>query len=430
MGGPFYVYYAHQPYLYDDDKGKWIGNLHWLWFNDFETPRKIARKIYQKLIALPLTLKELDKSSEYRCMVSFSGTLLDQMKEMEEQQIFKKEGLPSFVELYGEVLSRYPDHIELLVMPWSFPYLIRTIPAADFYRQILRGKESILNAFGAPVAERVVGLFVPEFGLPVKEDLHALIAAAHRCGLHWILVDENNIETHDGYAVKRGRPYTLIGQSASRELNHMTALPCIGRIPQDALGGGDAARQLLIRELKRSPENFAIGGVCDLSGANVMEKTHWDEIKSVFSKKNENGLACLTGSQIVHLQLQERTLGLPAGAEPFRAFERVYSTGGLQSKIRPWWWMDGFDQEMLTERTNNFSQVYNQIRTQAASSSSPAVNKAVDEAEQALFMLQDSSYRFWGDSGFGMRVALSALPYVESKLAAAKVAVQTRAPQA
>lgn len=419
-GAYFYAYHAHQPLWLDMEKKCWVGNLKQMYFH--EPFRKTALRIYQSYINLGLFVLDMGKDSGFRAMVSFSGTLLAQLRELDDLGVFKKEGLRSFYEVYREALSQHPDHLELLATPWSFPYLIKTIPSVDYDRQIARNLESIRDCFGEDVVRRVSGLAIPEFALPQQDDLFQLIRGVQRAGLNWILVDENNLSYFDGDSVRRGRPYTLMGQSTNGDINSITALPCTGQISQSSPGGVTSAYDILLREQRKSPGPVYIGGACDLSASHYMQTGHWEELKQVYNggtllRSNQEVVACRTGSQILkdEMTIRYKTSELPGSM--IGAFSPAQSVGALRGfKLNSLWWYDGYD--TLNERTFEISRIHNQARVQLTRNlemQSP-LGKKFDEAEKALFILEDSSYRFWGEHGNIARSALDVAEHAESKV--------------
>lgn len=428
----FHVYHAHQPLWLDTEKKCWVGNLQQMYFH--EPFRKTALRIYQSYINLGSFVLDMGKDSGFRAMVSFSGTLLGQLRELDELGVFKKEGLPSFYEVYSEALSQYPDHLELLAIPWSFPYLIKTIPSVDYDRQIARNLESIRECFGEDIVKRVSGLAIPEFALPQQDDLFQLIHGAQRNGLNWILVDERNLSSFDGDSVGRGRPYTLMGQSTNSDINSITVLPCTGQISQSSPGGVTGAHNILLREQRKSPVPVYIGGACDLSGSHYMQTGHWEELKHAYSgsallRSNQDIVTCRTGSQILkdEMAIRHKTRELPGSMiGTFSPAQSVGALGGF--KLNSFWWYDGYD--TLNEKTLEISRMHNQARldlNRNLDMQSP-IGKKFDEAEKALFILEDSSYRFWGEHGNIARSALDVAEHAESKVKEFVMAVRTQDP--
>lgn len=408
-GGYFYTYHSHQPYLVQD--GAVVGNLRKMWNAGDDKDRYEARMFYQcYLNPAQYVMRAVHEGKpNARCMVDFSGTLIEQFQAMDSDGLFAAEGKPGFVETYGQAFENHPDNLELLVIPWGHPYLDGGCPVRDFNRQIGRAVEQIKDVFGGRMRARLKGLFPPEVGLPSDPDaLYELIVSCREWGLTWILVNETSLETPEGEGVGAGAPKTLYVKNRNGDEAHLTVLPKVHDIYQSEGGGHAAAKSNLHSRLGEwsGDDPLVIGSAGDLENGGVMMNEHWEPWLQTVVEGDEDPICPVTGTGFLE-GLLAKHLGEADWSRAHEVFDRVHSKGGSWTYDSEHW-TEGDNKQKLNTITEVLSGFHNDLTGKAGG---PHPGNGMEDAwnasERALFVLETSCYRYWGDSGDWMEAGFA-----------------------
>jgi len=98
-------------------------------------------------------------------------------------------------------------------------------------------------------------------------------------------------------------------------------------------------------------------------------------------------------------------------------FAKVRSKGGSWTYSSEHW-TEGENKQTLDSISQKMSDFYNELVEAAGGShpSDPEVKNIWYEAERALFILETSCYRYWGDSGDWMDAGFALVEYAEKAI--------------
>ena len=408
QGCYFYTYHSHQPYLVED--GRIVSNLRKMWCAGNDKDRYEARQFYRCYLNPAQKVMEAHEQGKpyAACMVDYSGTLLEGLLDMDREGLFAAEGMPSFVETFREAFARHPEHLELLLIPWSHPYLDGGTPLRDIDRQIGRAFELYEAVFGRETRERVKGFFPPELGLPKDPDvLYELVRRCRERGLRWMLVNESSLEDRDGQPVPSGYAYTREVKNRAGAEASIGVLPRQHDIYQSEGGGHAAAKSALHSRLGESETPLMLGSAGDLENGGVMMNEHWGPWLDTVGDQPGDPVAPATGSAYLEGML-EAAFGSADWARADELFRPVRSHGGSWTYDSAHW-TEGENKQALDSLAGTLSEFHNDL-LEAAGGEHPE-NGAVAEAwyasERGLFILETSCYRYWGDSGDWMEAGFA-----------------------
>ncbi|MHC4873268.1 MAG: hypothetical protein ACYTFY_15600 [Planctomycetota bacterium] len=419
QGCYFYTYHSHQPYLVND--GSIVGNLTNMWNSGNDKDRYEARMFYQCYLNPAQHIRAAFEQGKTNasCMVDFSGTLVEDLVRMGKDGIFTAEGKPDFLEEYRKAFREFPDNLELLLIPWSHPYLDGGCPEKDIDRQIGRAFEQIEDLFGTEVRSRVKGLFPPELGLPSDPDvLYTLIESCRKWGLKWMMVNEASLEDFEGNGVPAGYPYELFVKNREDHETSITVLTRVHDIYQSEGGGHAAAKSYLESRLNDDCEKpLMIGSAGDLENGGVMMNEHWGPWLDTVGDSDDSHISPATGTVFIEAMLAKAHDGVVDWGRAESLFKKVRSKGGSWTYSSEHW-TEGENKQTLDSISQKMSDFYNELVEHAGGPhpSDDDLRHIWYEAERALFILETSCYRYWGDSGDWMEAGFALVDYAEKAI--------------
>ncbi|MCX6778262.1 MAG: hypothetical protein NT157_05265 [Candidatus Micrarchaeota archaeon] len=207
------IWFSTPQDMHEGGKPKLIGNLEKMLYEGNYDAQKMARAYMNPAIFVK-KLREAGK--EPKIMLDFSGTLLESLQRLSESGKLDEmevhvdmagtdETVGNFVKIYREVLSKYPDNIEMTGTGYYHPYF-PAIPTADWEAHITKWRAKYAEMFGEEALANVKGFWLPEMGIPGEEEkLFEMISLLKKHGYKWLILPA--VENLDFCAVEgKGKP--------------------------------------------------------------------------------------------------------------------------------------------------------------------------------------------------------------------------------
>ena len=165
---------------------------------------------------IPELLKE---GNQPRCMLDYSGTLLDGMYKMGLKDVFE-----SLRKITCD--SKYRGCIEWLGSSWGHAVAPST-PVQDYRLGVGAWQHFFAGLFGLEAVGRVRGFSPAEMALPNHPDVfYQFVKTLKDCGYRWVLVQEHTVErVENGWGLEYPhRPHRLIAKNSSGDTLAITAI--------------------------------------------------------------------------------------------------------------------------------------------------------------------------------------------------------------
>jgi len=165
---------------------------------------------------IPELLKE---GNQPRCMLDYSGTLLDGMYKM---------GLTDVFESLRKITcdSKYRGCIEWLGSSWGHAVAPST-PVQDYRLGVGAWQHFFAALFGLEAVGRVRGFSPAEMALPNHPDVfYQFVKTLKDCGFRWVLVQEHTVErVENGWGLEYPhQPHRLIAKNSAGDTLAITAI--------------------------------------------------------------------------------------------------------------------------------------------------------------------------------------------------------------
>jgi hypothetical protein len=416
--------HMHQPTIPAGRNGELISHLQYMFEHPGEGDNHNAAAFadcYQRMaVLIPQLIQE---GCDPRIMLDYSGNLLWGFQQMGRQDIL--DALRSLT-CDPQLLS----HVEWLGTFWSHAVAPST-PIPDLKLQLMAWRHHFSSLFGREALQRVQGFSLPEMHLPNHPDtLYELVKSLRECGYHWLLVQEDSVETLDGESLpaeQKWIPNQLVARNSRGDSQTILALiktqgsdtKLVGQMQPyyEALG--------LDRQTIAGQEVPAlVTQIADGENGGVM----MNEFPAAFRQAHQRVAAAghraetvaMNGSEYLNLlaarglrdedypkiqAIHQHTLWSAVGSDsnPERVEDAIAHLKAADPELSmtgaSWTnnlsWVEGYNNvlEPMQELSVRFHQTFDSLVA-----SDPAVtrDKSYQEALLALLLLETSCFRYWG----------------------------------
>ncbi|MFH8119184.1 MAG: hypothetical protein QXS37_00020 [Candidatus Aenigmatarchaeota archaeon] len=204
----FYVpwLHMHQPLVWVDDRI--VSNLEKM-LKSKDTREKWDVKLMLRAYKNPAKFISILAREGFKpkIMLDFSGVLLESLLELEEKKVLDEitidgENVGSIIQAYKRVLKEFPGCVEFAGTAYSHCYFPST-PKEDWKIQVESWREIFEKIFGMNELKKVKGFWLPEMGVPGREeDLRELIKCLKEY-YEWIILPVQSVEKYEKLPYKK-----------------------------------------------------------------------------------------------------------------------------------------------------------------------------------------------------------------------------------
>jgi hypothetical protein len=355
---------------------------------------KLITRAYKNPANYVRMLKKQKKKA--KIMLDFSGVLLESLKEMKKDlKKIKVEGerIGDIINLYKEVLDKYPNSIEFAGTAYSHCYFPAT-PKEDWKYQIEEWRNVFGKIFGKRKLKKVKGFWLPEMGIPGDDDLATLIKILKDFGYEWIILP---IEAAEGE--KEMSPEQRIITTSQPHLISVKneSIVAVFRVRYDFIDqqAGCSLEELYAKCLKAgkifnkvSDRPALVVPASDGENGNVMLNEFFPKtFVPFFRKLCNNEVSSMTITEFLHTYYEHRGEILPKS----------------EIKIKPvgssWFathepWLIGKNRVEVKSEIEVVSKKFHEIKVEEIKNR--GLRKIYNEAKKALLIAETSCYVFWG----------------------------------
>jgi hypothetical protein len=364
-------------------------------------------------------VKELKKEGyNPKIMLDFSGILLESLQELGNNKFLDKlevegEKIGDIIELYKEILKKYPDSVEIAGTAYSHCYF-PTTPEDDLKLQIEEWRETFKRIFGRKNLERVKGFWFPEMGIPGFENkLHLLIKAVKEY-YEWCILPLQAIEGYENLSYKE-----RIKTSCMPHLLEIKdqSIPIIFRIPTyfiDQQSGCEANE--LYTKLIEAGKIFSnnkpafVVSASDGENGNVMANEFFPKtFVPFFKEKLNNKISSYCVTDFLHEFYSEKVEIKPTSKI------KVKTIGASWVDTHEFW-SGGLERTEMVKKirdaSNKFHEIERRLRERKIEKE---IQAALEETKHALLISETSCYVYWG-TDFWFAQGEQTLNYIYKKI--------------
>jgi hypothetical protein len=145
-----------------------------------------------------------------------------------------------------------------------------------------------------------------------------------------------------------------------------------------------------------------IGSAGDLENGGVMMNEHWGPWLDTVGDDDGSNICPAAGSTFIEAVLAKENGGDVDWDKAEVVFDKVYSKGGSWTYSSEHW-TEGENKQSLDNITFQLSEYYHEALEAGGKNFEDKWRKA----ERALFIIETSCYRYWGDSGDWMNAGFN-----------------------
>jgi alpha-amylase/alpha-mannosidase (GH57 family) len=167
-----------------------------------------------------------------KIMLDFSGVLLESLLDLDERKISEKinvegERIGPVIEEYKKVLNKHPGCIEFAGTAYSHCYFPAT-PEEDWKLQIEAWRETFKKIFGSSELNKVRGFWLPEMGVPGKEEALSKLIKNVKEYYDWIILPIQSVHGYERLSYEKAielvcKPHLL--QAGNEEIKVIFRAP-------------------------------------------------------------------------------------------------------------------------------------------------------------------------------------------------------------
>lgn len=192
--------HMHQPLVWFNSKI--ISNLEKM-LNSKDSRESWDAKLMLRAYRNPAKYVELLSSKGFKpkIILDFSGVLLESLLELDEKGISEDivisgEKVGPIIKSYLNVLKKFPNCIEFAGTAYSHCYFPAT-PKEDWMLQIEEWRETFKKIFGQNELKKVKGFWLPEMGVPGREELLSELIKCVREYYEWMILPVQSIQGYE-----------------------------------------------------------------------------------------------------------------------------------------------------------------------------------------------------------------------------------------
>lgn len=335
-----------------------------------------------------------------RINLDFSGILLESLQDLDRRKLTKKiivdgEAIGPIIPLYKKVLKEFPSCIEFAGTAYSHCYFPAT-PEEDWQMQIKQWRKTFKEIFGSSALEKVKGFWLPEMGVPGKEELVGELIRCVKENYEWMILPIQSIQgyerlTYDERIRLVCQPHIL---KASEE-----DIPVVFRVPTyliDQQAGCDA--NLLYEKSLEAKKIFSSASgkpaliitASDGENGNVMMNEFFpNAFVPFFKKKSDEKVSSLTVSEFLDKFYKRE------GKFAMKSEIRLKDIGGSWIGGHEQWVLGPRKVEMI-QKIISLSKRFHELKDAASSGELKKSKKDLEEIEKLLLVTETSCYTYWG----------------------------------
>ncbi|MEM5766588.1 MAG: hypothetical protein QW423_03080 [Candidatus Aenigmatarchaeota archaeon] len=198
--------HMHQPFVWMNDKI--ISNLEKM-LNSEEDRERWDAKLILRAYKNPAKYVEMIAKEGFRpkIVLDFSGILLESLLNLDERKISEKievdgEKVGPIIITYKKVLKEFPGCIEFAGTAYSHCYF-PTTPEEDWKLQIEEWRETFKKIFGPDELKKVRGFWLPEMGVPGKEESLGKLIKCVKEYYDWIILPVQSIQGYESLSYEK-----------------------------------------------------------------------------------------------------------------------------------------------------------------------------------------------------------------------------------
>jgi alpha-amylase/alpha-mannosidase (GH57 family) len=375
----------HQPLVWVN--GKIVSNLEKM-LNSKDSRESWDAKLMLRAYKNPAKYVEMlvKEGFKPKIMLDFSGILLESLLDLDERKLSEKievhgEKIGAVIETYKKVLEEFPNYIEFAGTAYSHCYFPAT-PEEDWKLQIEAWRETFKRIFGPNELKKVKGFWLPEMGVPGKEEALSRLIKNVKEYYDWIILPVQSVQGYESLSYEEVirlicKPHLL--QAGNEEI------VVIFRVPTyfiDQQAGCDA--ELLFEKCIEAKKIFSkvsekpalIVTASDGENGNVMMNEFFPQTFVPFFKEK-------IGKEISSLTVTE-------------FLNEIYGKNEIKDKIKlkdiGASWIDGHENWLLGEKRIeafqkilSLSKKFHELKPEQKS-----------KVEKWLLIAETSCYVYWG----------------------------------
>lgn len=142
-----------------------------------------------------------------KIMLDFSGVLLESLLDLDERKISSEievhgEKIGPILTAYKKVLRKFPESLEFVGTAYSHCYFPAT-PEEDWKLQIEKWREIFKKIFGSSELKRVEGFWLPEMGVPGREEVLSKLIKCMREYYEWMILPVQSIQGYENLSYEK-----------------------------------------------------------------------------------------------------------------------------------------------------------------------------------------------------------------------------------
>jgi alpha-amylase/alpha-mannosidase (GH57 family) len=190
----------HQPLVWIDDEI--VSNLEKM-LNSKNPKESWDAKLMLRAYKNPAKYVEILAKHGFKpkIMLDFSGVLLESLLDLDERKLSEKievqgEKIGPVIETYKKVLENFPGCIEFAGTAYSHCYFPAT-PEEDWKLQIEAWRETFKKIFGLSELKKIKGFWLPEMGVPGREEALAKLIKNVKEYYNWIILPVQSVQGYE-----------------------------------------------------------------------------------------------------------------------------------------------------------------------------------------------------------------------------------------